>query len=135
MSEPNLPYKHTIFYLAAIAGILALLVAIAGLILQINATQPTPISTNPASRPTDRNVITGALSIGSETVIQNASIGGRLYLYYEPRLSSITIPIPLFDGEVVRIVDGPVTSDNYRWWKIVTIDFSEGWIREAYLQP
>lgn len=132
----KLPFRNTLEYLAAIAAILALIVAILQLAVSLNdstAVPPTQSGDPPTRIPASpHDFVVNELRVGGEATI-SADASQRLYLYYEPRLSSITNPIPLFDGERVQIVDGPENADGYRWWKVTTIDMSEGWLRETFL--
>jgi hypothetical protein len=41
----------------------------------------------------------------------------------------------LGDGEVLQVVDGPVTANEFTWWKLKDPNGVEGWAAQDFLQP
>jgi hypothetical protein len=42
----------------------------------------------------------------------------------------------LADGEVLQVIDGPVSANNFTWWKLRDPNSNaEGWAAQDYLQP
>ncbi len=41
----------------------------------------------------------------------------------------------LGDGEVLQVIDGPVSANDFTWWKLRDPNGTEGWAAQDYLQP
>lgn len=41
----------------------------------------------------------------------------------------------LGEGEVLQVTDGPVSANDFTWWKLKDPNGTEGWAAQDYLQP
>ena len=85
--------------------------------------EPAPVAPDPVS--------TGGLSIGANAVVSGTG-GGGLNLRTEAWYGASVMTI-IADGNVVTIIDGPVTDDAGNAWYQVDYSSTIGWVHGGYL--
>ncbi|MAU13429.1 MAG: hypothetical protein CL607_26660 [Anaerolineaceae bacterium] len=68
----------------------------------------------------------GTLTIGGLAII-NTTDGDRLNMRSGPGVDFSRLA-RLADGATVTVLEGPVATDGFIWWRIRTVDGSEGWV-------
>ncbi len=93
---------------------------------------PTPTAT-PTPTPVPEYVARG-FRPGAVVQVANTD-GARLRIREAPGLES-AVRFLAYEGEVFRIVEGPVEKDGYRWWYIMAPYSTQraGWAAEPFLQ-
>lgn len=69
-------------------------------------------------------VVVGRLEVGAEAIVR--VVGDTLNMRQEPNINAPVIA-ELESGTVVTLLDGPVSADNFVWWRVRTADGQEGW--------
>lgn len=68
----------------------------------------------------------GSLTIGGLAVI-NTTDGDRLNMRSGPGVDFSRLA-RLADGATVTVLEGPVATDGFIWWRVRTVDGTEGWV-------
>ncbi len=66
-------------------------------------------------------------------VVVNGTGNDQLRLRHDPGVNTATLRT-MTDETLLRVVDGPLEADGYRWWKVETEDGEQGWAVELWLQ-
>jgi hypothetical protein len=88
---------------------------------------PIPVLVNPFINP--QAPVQNTLKIGAE-VLTNSTLNDLVQVRSTPGLVGAEV-IKLPAGETLRITDGPVEQDGYRWWQIERLDGLVGWVAEG----
>ena len=88
--------------------------------------QPTPTATNTATP-------VPVVMAGGDVVVAGTG-PARLRLRAGPGLTQETL-MTLDDGMSLAVLEGPVSADEYEWWKVRTEDGQEGWVAGDWLSP
>ena len=72
--------------------------------------------------------------IGKSVVIAGTE-GLGLRIKYKPGLESFYLKV-MEEGQVLRIIDGPIDQDGYTWWQVQSLEDAEitGWCKGNYLE-
>ncbi|MCA9890949.1 MAG: SH3 domain-containing protein [Anaerolineae bacterium] len=71
----------------------------------------------------------GSLTIGGGAVI-NTTDGDRLNMRSGPGVDFSRLA-RLADGAQVIVLEGPVAADGFVWWRVRTVDGTEGWVVQS----
>ena len=86
-------------------------------------TAPSPTET-PVPSPTPTIVVRNPLTIGEQARI---SVVGGLNVRDQPTVTSPAVTL-LAQGKRITVLEGPVSSDGYIWWKVDDSQGTVGWV-------